>query len=251
MRIWILSDLHLETVPYPGAFKPSPPDFDVLVCAGDTWSGDVERGFAFLRALAGRKPIVAVLGNHEHWRCAIAETVTRARRAAVAAGIHLLEGDAVDLLGMRFIGATLWTDYHLGGSVDPEQPTGEDIKVPCRGAERPLTVGDARQLHHVSRNRLDELISQNTDLPRVVVTHHAPLPACIASSDHGKWIAGNCASDLSTLTDTGQVQLWIHGHVHHSIDLRLPSGTRISCNPAGTMFSNTRFDERLVLEISG
>lgn len=249
MKLWVISDLHCETVPFPGAFKPSPPDFDVLVCAGDTWSGNVERGFAFLRALAGRKPIVTVLGNHEHWRSDIAETVAAARRAAIAAGIHLLEGEAIDLLGIRFIGATLWTDYELGGDFDPQKPTGEEIIVRDSNGERPFAVRDARNLHAVARERLRALLAQESALPLVVVTHHGPLVDCIAEADRGKWVAGNCASDLSALTDVGGIDLWVHGHIHRSIDLRRPSGTRVLCNPAGALFSNPSFDERLVVEI--
>lgn len=250
MKLWVISDLHLETVPFPGAFKPSTPDFDVLVCAGDTWSGSVERGFAFLRALAGRKPIVTVLGNHEHWRCEISEVLAKARRAAGAADIHLLEGEAIDLLGVRFIGATLWTDYELGGDVDLQKLTGEEIRVRDSDRERPFAVGDARQLHLEARERLTALIDQPSPLPRVVVTHHAPLAECVDICDRGKWIAGNCASDLSELTDTGRVDLWVHGHIHRSIDFRRPSRTRVICNPAGALFSNPSFDEHLVVEIA-
>lgn len=51
------------------------------------------------------------------------------------------------------------------------------------------------------------------------------------------------------LTDSGRVTLWVHGHLHHSIDMLRPSGTRILCNPAGPRFSNAAFDESLVVEL--
>lgn len=82
-----------------------------------------------------------------------------------------------------------------------------------------------------------------------MVTHHAPLPECVAMADRGTWIAGNSASDLSNLTDVGGPELWVHGHIHRSIDMLRPGGTRILCNAAGTLFSNARFDEHLVVEI--
>lgn len=65
-KLWILSDLHLETLPYPDNFRPEPPAFGVLVAAGDIWESDPGRGFALLRRLAGDKPVVFVMGNHEH-----------------------------------------------------------------------------------------------------------------------------------------------------------------------------------------
>lgn len=249
MKLWILSDLHLETMPFPNAFRPEPPDFDVLVSAGDIWSGNVARGFEFLRSLAGAKPIVATLGNHEHFRAEIDEPIATARSAARNAGIVLLAGDAIDLDGVRFIGTTLWSDYKLSGEIDYSLSTGEDIRVRHGNEERPFTARDAQQLHVAARNRLAHLIDQESALPRVVVTHHAPLPDCVAKADRGKWIAGNSASDLSQLADTGRVELWVHGHIHRTINMRRPAGTRILCNPAGTLFSNPSFDEHLIVEI--
>jgi Icc-related predicted phosphoesterase len=249
LKLWILSDLHLETVPFPDAFRPAPPDFDVLVAAGDIWSGHVGRGFAFLRGLAGDKPIVACLGNHEHFRGDMSATISEARRTAKAADIRLLEGDVADIQGVRFIGMTLWSDYVLAGAVDHTLPTGEDIRVHDAAEERLFRVADAQKLHTAAREHLKDLLLEQSPLPRVVVTHHAPHPACIAPADLGTWIAGNSASDLSDLTDAGLVELWVHGHVHRTIDLRRPRGTRILCNPAGALFSNPSFVEHLVVEI--
>ena len=45
-RLWILSDLHLEAMPYPERFQPAPRPFDVLVAAGDVWEGSVRRACA-------------------------------------------------------------------------------------------------------------------------------------------------------------------------------------------------------------
>ncbi|WP_089173404.1 metallophosphoesterase [Bosea sp. AS-1] len=250
MKIWVLSDLHLEGFPFPSAFAPRRPEFDVLVSAGDVWQGNIPAGFQFLRHLAGDRPVIATLGNHEHWRGEPSATIAAARRAAKANEILLLEGDTIDLQGVKFIGTTLWSDYSLAGAIDATMPTGEDILFRDGMKERLFRVQDAQQLYRASRQRLRRLIEQETSLPRVVVTHHAPHPACVAPANLGKWIAGNCASDLSEPTDSGRAAVWLHGHVHHSIDMLRPGGTRILCNPAGALFSNSAFDESLVIEVA-
>lgn len=218
--------------------------------AGDIWQGNILAGFQFLRHLAGDKPVIATLGNHEHWRGEPSATIVAARRAAKANDISLLEGDAAIAQGVQFLGATLWSDYGLAGAIDPAMSTGEDIRVRDGMKELPIRVQDAQQLHRSSLDRLQHLIGEESSLSRVVVTHHAPHPACVAPADTGKWIAGNCASDLSELTDPGRAELWVHGHIHRSIDMRRPGGTRILCNPAGALFSNAAFDESLVIEVS-
>ena len=246
-RLWILSDLHFETIPYPEAFDPARPDFDVLVAAGDIWEADTLRAFRLLRALAGSKPIVFVMGNHEHWNGEINENLATAKLLAAQSGISLLEESSADIAGCRFVGATLWSDYTLAGDPSCRAETGEQVDVQHAGGSHLITVGDARRLHARSRSRLGELLSQPGSLPVVVVTHHAPHPVCIAEPDRGTWAAGNSASDLSDLTDQGKAALWIHGHVHRSVNIQRPNGTRIICNPAGPLFCNTAFDEGLVV----
>ncbi len=45
-----------------------------------------------------------------------------------------------------------------------------------------------------------------------VVTHHAPLGACLEREDD---MSGAYASDLSTLIDTFQPDELLYGHTHH------------------------------------
>ena len=113
-----------------------------------------------------------------------------------------------------------------------------------------LTVGDAIDLHDAARTKLTELIDARTGPePLVAVTHHAPHPVCLAPPMVGTWAAGNCASDLGDLVEDGRVALWVHGHIHESMDGTLPGGTRLVRNPAGPMWSNVEFDEALVIEV--
>jgi Icc-related predicted phosphoesterase len=83
----------------------------------------------------------------------------------------------------------------------------------------------------------------------VVVTHHAPHPACLPPAHPSGWLAGNSASDLSDLTDAGTAVLWVHGHIHEAVDMIRPGGTRIVCNPAGSGFTNAAFRSDWVIEI--
>ena len=283
MKLWILSDLHLEAVPHPDAFDPPRPDFDVLVCAGDVWEGRTDLAFPFLRQLAGDRPVVFVMGNHEHWNGEIEENLTEARLWAEANDVTLLEGEEATIEGtrpdntpfgpVRFVGCTLWSDYRLAGAgADPRAETGEAVMVrhddEHGGGEHWLTVADAIALHEQSRARLTDLIEAHTDagVPLVVVTHHAPHPDCLPVGRRGTWAAGNGTSDLSELTDRGTVELWVHGHLHGRTDLRrpapgngdaetgtaalaAPTGTRIVQNAAGPRFHNVAFDEGLVIEI--
>lgn len=246
-----MSDLHLETLPYPDAFNPARPAFDVLVAAGDIWEGDCNRAFKMLTDLAQGKPVIFVMGNHEHWNGVLDEDLAQAKLLARQHGVTLLDGEAVTIAGCHFVGGTLWTNYALAGAAsEPRAETGEQIDIVHDGGTHLITVGDAIKLHAETRSTLENLIADADDaLPLVVVTHHAPHPDCVPQSALGTWRAGNIASDLSHLTDTGRVTLWVHGHTHHCIDLMRPGGTRIVANMPGPAFFNPEFNETLVITV--
>ena len=109
MRIRVLSDLHLE---FQGWMPPAA-TADVVVLAGDVHVGADGLDWA-QRQFAGA-PVVYVPGNHEYYGSDLSEMLTELRVAARGRGIHLLDGDEIIIDGVRFLGATLWTDFELYG----------------------------------------------------------------------------------------------------------------------------------------
>lgn len=208
-----MSDLHLETVRYPDAYRPRCAGFDVLVVAGDVWKGSSARALATVAQLAQGKPAVFVLGNHEPWHRKL-----EAERAAARHGVTLLDDGEATLAGVRFVGGTLWADGKLGGQdATPGHATGEMVRVARDGGgTRLITTGDEAALHRRTLEVVEAALARPGDgCPVVVVTHHAPYPLCMPAAHRSSWVAGNSASDLSHLTDTGRAALWVYAHLHH------------------------------------
>lgn len=251
-RLWVMSDLHLESVRFPDAYRPRCAGFDVLVVAGDVRHGGAQ-AVATVARLAGGKSCVFVLGNHEPWHRELGAERAAARRAAARHGVTLLDDAEATLAGVRFVGGTLWADGRLGGQdAAPGQATGEMVRVAAeKGGTRPITNGDEAMLHARTRGVIEAALASPgpNACPVVVVTHHAPHPLCVPAALRRHWAAGNSASDLSHLTNSGRAALWVHGHLHHSVDLVRPGGTRILCNPAGPRFGNAEFRDDLVVEL--
>jgi len=247
-----MSDLHLETVRYPDAYRPRCAGFDVLVVAGDVWEGSSARALATVAQLAQGKPAVFVLGNHEPWHRELEAERAAARRAAKRHGVTLLDDGEATLAGVHFVGGTLWADGRQGGQdAMPGHVTGEMVWVAQDGGgTRLITTGDEAALHLRTLEVIGAALARPGDgCPVVVVTHHAPHPLCVPAAHRSSWGAGNSASDLSHLTDMGRAALWVHGHLHHTVDLVRPGGTRILCNPAGPRFGNAAFRDDLVAEV--
>jgi len=199
-----------------------------------------------------------VPGNHEFFGSELAVQLRALRRAARAQDVHLLDGDAVLIDGVRFLGATLWTDFALYGdephTIEHAMAVAErgmvDYRVIRSRFATPLTPSDTRAIHLLQARWLARELSLPCEHATVVVTHHLPHP----NSVHPRYAADPMnpafASDLSALV-RDPVRLWIHGHTHESMDY-VTHGTRVVCNPRGYLPQepNAAFDPGLVVELS-
>ncbi|SEA74399.1 metallophosphoesterase [Variovorax sp. YR216] len=277
MRLLILSDLHLEFAPFE---LPKGLDFDVAILAGDIHSpGAKAVRWAGERTRFGGKPVVYVPGNHELYDTRMDQGLTEMRAAASANGVHLLDGDQVVINGVRFLGATLWTDFELAiGTVEGRAAMDLErtlrlasnslndytlIRTPDDSAEpetwrsrqgRRLHAADTRQIHLTQREWLRKALAEKFAGPTVVVTHHAPHRGSLADRHARDWVFRSRVSELPA--DLFEVPtLWVHGHIHQNFDYRVGS-CRVVTNPRGYVrwdgaMENTAFDPGLVVELPG
>ena len=235
----------------------------MIVAAGDVHV-PATRSVEWLAERADGRPVVLVPGNHEWFSERRDHTVEeeRARALARAAqlGVHLLMDDEVVIGGVRFLGATLWTDFALYGDPEGSARIAErymnDHRMIIEGPDRaPLRARTTLAWHRASRRWLEERLAVRHD-PTVVVTHHVPHSASIAPRYAADPLNPAFCSDLSHLVEHGGATLWVHGHTHTGFDYRA-GGTRVICNPKGYgprkasgPIENPAFDERLVIEIT-
>ena len=262
MRIWTMSDLHMEMSTWTLPDVASRVAADVLVLAGDVHA-PLRRSLAWLAVQRDEGPlagleIVMVAGNHEFYGAEIVGE--RAAGAALARelGIHYLDRSSVIIDGVRFLGCTLWTDYALDKTPIMAQLVAgrslSDHRLIEKGA-RKFLPGDALAEHKLDRAWLERALAEPFDDATVVVTHH-----CVSQrSVHARWqgdpLTPAFSSNLDSLVERSGAALWVHGHTHESCDY-LAGGTRVVCNPKGYgprlrggQFENTSFDPGLVVEI--
>ena len=238
MKIRVLSDLHLEFA----GWRPPQGDEDVVVLAGDIHEG--RSGIAWARKYFRNTRVIYVPGNHEYYGRDLDDLRHGLRESGRKHDVHVLDDDESLIDGVRFCGATLWTDFELDGS-DPRtveramrqcQEGMTDFHVIRRWGSS-LRPEDTQEIHHAQRDWLRRALMGCTSLgedfsgPTVVVTHHAPSPRSIAPRCAGDPLNPAFASDVTDLMGP-QVALWIHGHMHNSSDY-IERGTRVICNPRG------------------
>ena len=120
-HIRLMSDLHLEFGPLAlhGGVE------DVLVLAGDI--GIFTDGIVWAEKQSHELgiPVVMIAGNHEfyqntrHRGHSIVSTLDALHETAAKTSgcVTFLERETATISGVRFIGATLWTDFNLFGNV--------------------------------------------------------------------------------------------------------------------------------------
>jgi Icc-related predicted phosphoesterase len=254
-RLQVFSDIHRDV------FGPRPiriaENIDAVIVAGDVCEG-AERGFTWLRQLVPMTiPIVMVLGNHEYYRRpSLREELAHAWQLAPGYGIHLLENACAELAGVRFAGATLWTDYDLFGAA--RRPAAMHCAASGLNDHRRIKwqhkpwlrfrPEESRSLHLQSRAFIDETLTVPFSGPTVVVTHHAPHPMSLPPAYRPSFLSAAYASDLSMIIERHRPALWVHGHIHASCDYRV-GDTRVLSNPHGYGGENPAFDPGLVVEV--
>jgi predicted phosphodiesterase len=255
MKLNILSDLHL------GFASMAPPrnDADVVVLAGDIGRPDA----AIAWAAALDKPVLYVPGNHEFYGDSIDGTLGRLRQLCAGTCVDLLDSAEVFLGGVRFLGATLWTDFRLFNTPALDAAARAEA-VRCmrdfsriRGGaatQSPFQPDDAARLFARQSRWLARALARPFDGPTVVITHHAPSRSSIHPRYDGALLNACFVSDAEHLLDAGRVALWVHGHTHDSFDYTL-GRTRVVCNPRGYarngVCENAQFDADFIVEIAG
>lgn len=268
-KILILSDLHIEALDMALDVEGRRIDdgADVVALAGDIHVG--VRGLIWARRAFPEKRIVMVLGNHEFYRRYWNKNVRKMREKATYLGIDFLENNSVEIGGVRFLGCTLWTDYCLYGEglkharMDDALRLMEDYRS-IKLDREPGANADWKEFrvpnlvpqvvarrHAVSAQWLDQQLGRGDPAKTVVVTHHAPLGASIPKEFLGDKLSPAYASNLVGLV--GRSKLWVHGHVHESMDYNY-GDTRILCNPRGYYtpsgkHMNRTFQPSLIVEV--
>lgn len=248
MRLHVLSDLHLEFAP----FQPIPVKADVIILAGDIHTG--KNGIRWILQTFPDRPVIYVLGNHEFYGQKTPKLIGEIKELAQGSNVHVLQNDRVEIDGVVFLGATLWTDFKLNGDVILSEVSAltnmmDYRRIRVTPSYRKLRPNDTRQSHEQSLRWLDGQIKDSAGKKIVVVTHHAPSPRSISERYRNDTLNPAFASDLEHFITESNVALWIHGHIHHRSDYPVGS-TRIIANPRGYPGEAiSQFDPALVVEI--
>ena len=174
-------------------------------------------------------------------------------RAASSDQVRVLDRDEVILSGVRFLGATMWTDFAATGNPPIAAFTAQnglnDFKQIRTADFRRIRPADLISESAKTRDWLRAKLADPFDGPTVVITHHAPSMRSLEDNPHaGGHLDAAFANRWEDLMGGDQVALWVHGHSHTAVDYDV-AGTRVVCNPRGYPGEDTDFKPNLVLVV--
>jgi predicted phosphodiesterase len=260
MRLLVLSDLHHElwrtNAP---RIDPSLSRPDVVVLAGDINTGAKAVDWA-TRTFFGI-PVLYVHGNHEAYGKNLEDMQHEIEAAStLTENIHFLNCSEYRIGDVRFLGATLWTDFRLFGDDNRQAAMRaseavmadyQRIRLASKG-HRKLRAADTAQFHAIQRSWLAQKLAEPFNGKTVAITHMAPSMRSVTEQYASDPASAAFTSNLDDLAS--QADIWIHGHMHDSFDYQIGK-CRVVCNPCGYMtrgggVENERFDPNFVIEIS-
>lgn len=259
MHAHLMSDVHLEfaDVELVGG--------ELLILAGDVLLAPVfseertdktsqklrYRFRRFIRdELSKYDRVLYVIGNHESYGGVLTEARDAIRRE-LPSHVTLLENDTVDIDGVTFFGATMWTDFLRE---DPQsmwvaKTTMNDYRVIRMPPDRRLEPSDTLAFHRESLAKLAEVADRSDASRLFVITHHAPTALSVDPRYKGSHREnGAYYSDLSEfILARPKIRNWVHGHMHLPVDYTVGE-CRVTSNPRGYLGHEEHaavFDEKL------
>jgi Icc-related predicted phosphoesterase len=170
---------------------------DVLVLPGDlTDYGLAEEARVLARDLtaAVKIPIVAVLGNHDYE----SDQADEVRRILVDAGVHVLDGDAVEIHGVGFAGVKGFAGGFGRGALGP-------------WGERAIKLFVQEALNEALK--LESALARLETTHRIAVLHYAPIRETVEGEpvEIHPWLG---SSRLEEPLGRLGVSAVLHGHAH-------------------------------------
>lgn len=201
VRISAIADIHFGRHPietYPPILAAATAEADVLAICGDlTDHGRAEEAEALTRLLrqAVRLPIVAVLGNHDYE----SGQESRIREILMDGGVHVLDGDAVEIHGVGFAGVK---GFCGGFGARALGPWGEK------------SIKDFVQESVAEALKLEGALARLRTTTRIALLHYSPVASTVEGEPLEIYpFLGS--TRLEEPLSRYEVSVVFHGHAHH------------------------------------
>jgi predicted phosphohydrolase len=252
MILQYCSDLHLEfsqnrkfITKYPLA-----PKGDVLLLAGDIVPFTlIDEHADFFNFVADNfKQTYWVPGNHEYYHGDIKNKSGKINEA-IRSNVFLVNNDTVQLDNVRFIFSTLWSNISPANYIAIQNRMADFSAI--KNGDRAFTPDIFNELHLQCKNFITKTLTDKTDSPTIVVTHHIPTFLHYPAKYKRDVLNEAFAVELFDLIEQSTIDYWMYGHHHFNVPDFVIGKTQLLTNQLGYIKykENDGFRNDAVIEI--
>ena len=255
MKVQYMSDLHLEMIDNLDYLKAARFEVsgDILVLAGDIiYLRDTTAVYNRFWDWAAKnyKQVLLVPGNHEFYGYDDVAKRGDSWQMKLRENISYHQNQVVRIADTDFILSTLWSHIKEEELYYVWRGMNDFHQVMYNG--RFYTPDDFNWEHEKCLHFLKKAVAESTAKHIVVVTHHLPTLAVVASRHVGSVLNSAFATELGDFIANSHIDYWIYGHSHTNIDSMI-GNTKIVSNQLGYVFSKEHlrngFESCKVVEI--
>jgi predicted phosphodiesterase len=253
----IVSDLHIESG-NPNALNVIR-DIEaltpILIIAGDMGSfHTLDPMINGLKEAARKfKHVLYVPGNHEYYYKSASQKYSSMggllyefkRQLSThkeLKNVQVLERKIVNINGITFAGATLWSD------IEREKALPDYMRLSSGPRSGDVSSMEYQAMHRRDTKWLHRVAKMNIDGPLVVITHHAPSKSLLLPSRFVRKYASFYATNLENTPIFKKADVWVFGHTHHNVDRNIGS-TRVVSNQLGKKNDSCAIDLKKIVVI--
>ncbi|WP_168222685.1 metallophosphoesterase [Leptospira vanthielii] len=256
MKIQYVSDLHLE-FPKNRQFLEEnslKTEGDILILAGDIiLDKQMKKAESFFNSWRLQyKQIIQIPGNHEFYDGEILYAYPDYYKELASNHIKV-NNKTIKIENIRFICSTLWTNIPFEFKNEFETKS-NDYKLiyysKKHSEKRHISIEDTNFFHSLSVDFIKKELTRPFSGKTILVTHQLPSFDLINESDKNYLINHYCASDLTSIYRNYDIDLWIFGHYHRTVDKKI-NNTRFVSNPLGYMDEKQKeyFSRSAIIEV--
>ena len=239
MKVQYMSDLHLEMIDNLDYLKAARFEVggDILVLAGDIiYLRDTAAVYNRFWDWAAKnyQQVMLVPGNHEFYGYDDVAKRGDSWQRKLRENISYHQNQVVRIADTDFILSTLWSRIREEDMFYIWRGMNDFHQVMYNG--RFYTPDDFNWEHEKCLHFIKKSVTESTAKHIVVVTHHLPTLAVVASRHVGSVLNSAFATELGGFIADSRIDYWIYGHSHTNIDSMI-GNTKIICNQLGYVFS--------------
>jgi len=254
MKFDIISDIHIDMFVDPNRYRSMSLEeyfeeyfknasSENLIIAGDlSHSNRLSVEALILLRDKYYKRVFFVLGNHDYYlyndedKIKFSDSFKKVQElkemVSVMSDVYLLDGDVVEVKGVKIGGATAWYDgsYSIKYLKQSKDDILKDWKKRMSDAKYIKGINNLFDMFDMQMKKV-EAIYKNSN---IIITHVNPMSEKFAlhSYQEDRTLSGFYTFDGSEYLNTTNAKYWIFGHMHkaHSYEF---SGVKVMSNPLG------------------